>query len=51
MMTQENLEKITAWILGQKCFIEEGLIREGPVWGSDWQKDTGEWIACMVETW
>lgn len=42
MVTQENLEKMIAWILRQKCFIEEGLIREGPVWGSDWQKDIGE---------
>lgn len=42
IVTQEYLEKKIAWILRQKCFIEEGLIRQGPVWGSDWQKDIGE---------
>lgn len=51
MVTQENLKKMVAWILRQKCFIEEGLIREGPDWGSDWQKDAGELIGSMVETW
>lgn len=42
MVTQENLEKMVAWILRQKCFIEEELIRQGPVWESDWQKDIRE---------